>query len=468
MRWHPGSRNFGSPKAKATADSTASSTPTRSPDTASVASDDTDVRTQWVRDTGQMEREPFNLLSFSDPLVADDRDVWWIVDARKLSGRHRVVVSPPFRLPQLPAAVFRLMITARGVGRDATFKNGQGAVTIQLKCESDLSQLMPTKLSFDLRAGNCCQSTDHDFTRSVLLEFPSELYPVQALDEARTCLVIRLSWLSTRVSDSTLDQDESLGGAPTVWRATCSTPQFSPTIVGAHSKLVNTETEPSEASSACAAAAPPPPPPSPPTPSPPPPFTAQTPFVVGPPPRAGASASETSCAFSAGTPYGLQAQGATVALSRAERRAQALSTSLRVSRTVGRVDVAWTIDANRLVRRNKVVVSPSFELPLLPSAATFKLLCTPTGPPTRTSKAACQARVELKCEDELKGCSCGELRCRLTLLGRTGEGDIVAHDFQASPMCTFPNDLHLRDAIDEELEVLLMQLTVFPLAAVRP
>lgn len=68
----------------------------------------------------------------------------WVVDARKLGGNDKQVVSPPFKVhlaPSCPEATFKVLLypkashDARG---GAAFKKSRGRGFLKLKCESDV------------------------------------------------------------------------------------------------------------------------------------------------------------------------------------------------------------------------------------------------------------------------------------------------------------------------------------------
>lgn len=80
--------------------------------------------------------------------------VEWIVDARKIKGTDKVIVSPPFEVPSLSSSIFKMMITPKLVmeGKGgASFKKSKGRGTVQLKCESQLDD--GGTLAFQMSAG---------------------------------------------------------------------------------------------------------------------------------------------------------------------------------------------------------------------------------------------------------------------------------------------------------------------------
>jgi hypothetical protein len=113
-----------------------------------------------------MAQEKFSqTVHMSQPIViscTQDKNVTrieWMVDARKIKGTDKVIVSPPFEVPSLSSAVFKMMITPKFVmeGKGgASFKKSKGKGTVQLKCESQLGD--EGTLAFQISAG--CQESN--------------------------------------------------------------------------------------------------------------------------------------------------------------------------------------------------------------------------------------------------------------------------------------------------------------------
>lgn len=356
----------------------------------SYLSDDPDLSgAKHEHDTGQRE-----CLSWSTPLTSEERCVRWLVDSRQLTGRRRVVVSPPFQLPALRGAIFRLMLTPQGVSRH--FRKKQVPVAVQLKCETDLSGQNSQQMSFHLavgdqielsRSGDLSQCAQHDFTDSAVCAFPSELCPADILEESQTGLVISLFPLPhMAVSETTLGS------------AASSSPQLS-SLSDGMAKLPSSECEPLEPSV----------------------------YEVG----------------ERQQPLASPARFATATPTRVERRALSADDSQLAARSFAQhLEVRWAPDSTR--RRSRVLVSPSFQLPVAATLATFKLLLVP-------ASSGKEVKVQVKCEEELP--TSAPLRCQLTIGQKAG--DVVAHDFQSNPVCAFEQELNLAQS---ELAVLL---TVF-------
>jgi len=121
------------------------------------------------KDAVCIARQP---LQTTQPIVISctkDQDVTrveWIVDARKIRGTDKVIVSPPFEIPSMLSAVFKMMITPKfameGKG-GASFKKSKGKGTVQLKCESHLDD--DGTLFFQIQTG-----CDESIVSSVCVE----------------------------------------------------------------------------------------------------------------------------------------------------------------------------------------------------------------------------------------------------------------------------------------------------------
>lgn len=107
----------------------------------------------------------------------------WTVDARKLRGNDKQVVSPPFEIcfgPQFPKVIFKLMIypKASNLTRGgAAFKKSNGRGYIQLKCEGDISESI-AQAAFWISIGSGDQEqpprgpVSHNFSRGAVCGLP--------------------------------------------------------------------------------------------------------------------------------------------------------------------------------------------------------------------------------------------------------------------------------------------------------
>merc|ERR1719210_59471 len=74
----------------------------------------------------------------------------WTVDAQKLQGNDRQIMSPPFELSFGPNVMFTMTIYPRG---GSCFRNAGGKGYIRLKCEDELPEAMAHD-SFCFSIGN--------------------------------------------------------------------------------------------------------------------------------------------------------------------------------------------------------------------------------------------------------------------------------------------------------------------------
>lgn len=125
-----------------------------------------------------------------------DKDVTrieWIVDARKIKGTDKVVVSPPFEMPSMFSAIFKMMITPKFVmnGKGgASFKKSKGKGSVQLKCESQLG-VNEGSMFFQIRIGcndcnlSCVRQEEWNFADVPLYTCQEERDFTKSLDVAR-------------------------------------------------------------------------------------------------------------------------------------------------------------------------------------------------------------------------------------------------------------------------------------------
>eukprot|EP00927_Polykrikos_kofoidii_P033639 TRINITY_DN28462_c0_g1_i1.p1 TRINITY_DN28462_c0_g1~~TRINITY_DN28462_c0_g1_i1.p1 ORF type:complete len:572 (-),score=118.72 TRINITY_DN28462_c0_g1_i1:298-2013(-) len=80
------------------------------------------------------------------------RRIYWTVDAAKLHGSDRIVVSPAFEIPLFSPAEFKMMLSPRAGG---SFRKAKGHGVVQLKLEAYGRELEQTKpLTFSMTIGN--------------------------------------------------------------------------------------------------------------------------------------------------------------------------------------------------------------------------------------------------------------------------------------------------------------------------
>jgi hypothetical protein len=136
----------------------------------------------------------------------------WIVDARKMKGNDRQVVSPPFELPVFAASgqeaqvTFKLMICAlsRGDWKGGTsFKKSSSKGVIHLKCEGDLDESV-ADVSFCFAVGSAAGlptslprgPLTHNFARCAVGRLPDDQAEwdfTSAVDEDSLTLLVRVA-----------------------------------------------------------------------------------------------------------------------------------------------------------------------------------------------------------------------------------------------------------------------------------
>jgi len=108
--------------------------------------------------------------------TATSAKVVWVMDARKLMSKDRMLVSPAFELPMGRPVKFRMMLQPKdtpGKSGGGSFEKSRGRGHIQLKCEGDLAE--EAALSFKLAAGKAAWRgpVRHDFAESSVACLPA-------------------------------------------------------------------------------------------------------------------------------------------------------------------------------------------------------------------------------------------------------------------------------------------------------
>jgi hypothetical protein len=109
----------------------------------------------------------------------------WTVDAKKLRGSDKQVVSPPFDVtlfPGAPPCTLKLMLYPKatpGIKGGTSFRKAAGVGHIQLKCCSELLEAHPaTSICVAVGAGSKLQSPrgpfKHGFGSSSVFNLPKE------------------------------------------------------------------------------------------------------------------------------------------------------------------------------------------------------------------------------------------------------------------------------------------------------
>lgn len=127
--------------------------------------------------------------------------VRWTVDARKLKGNDKTVVSPPFEIPLKAAGTFKMMInpTPSRLKGGATFRNSNGRGSVQLKC--DTASESKVRICFSI--GNVPEEpprgpVEHNFALNGVCGLPKDFAEfdfTKAVDEAAKTFMICLDFL---------------------------------------------------------------------------------------------------------------------------------------------------------------------------------------------------------------------------------------------------------------------------------
>jgi len=150
--------------------------------------------------------QPQTLLRASSP--GGVLHVRWTVDARKLRGRDKIAVSPPFELDS-PRGTFRLMLCPKAVSDrkgGASFQKAKGRGFVQVKCEAALGEatagVLSLRISVDSgRPGSAAQEPSrgpvrHDFAQSGVCCHEEEWNFTQAVDEASQTFAVSVELLT--------------------------------------------------------------------------------------------------------------------------------------------------------------------------------------------------------------------------------------------------------------------------------
>jgi len=105
--------------------------------------------------------------------------ITWVVDAKRLQTKDRMLVSPAFELPMGRPIPFRLMVQPKDVSHGKggeSFAKARGFGSIQLKCEEAFMEHVagPTVLAFRLAVGTATWRgpVRHDFAAASAMGLP--------------------------------------------------------------------------------------------------------------------------------------------------------------------------------------------------------------------------------------------------------------------------------------------------------
>merc|ERR1712113_639885 len=94
--------------------------------------------------------------------------IYWTVDARKLNGSSRTVVSPGFEIVQGGPPAFRMRVSPQVISTEkggASFRKSKGRGIIQLKCEADLSPCDSSIVTFRISVGKSREHVKNEVPR---------------------------------------------------------------------------------------------------------------------------------------------------------------------------------------------------------------------------------------------------------------------------------------------------------------
>merc|ERR1740121_1863629 len=124
--------------------------------------------------------------------------VRWTVDARKLRGNDKTVVSPPFEIPAKASGTFKMMInpTASKLKGGATFRNSAGKGSVQLKCDTASETKLQIRFSIGSKSEEPSRGpVEHNFALNGVCGLPKEIAEwdfTRVVDETAKTFVVCL------------------------------------------------------------------------------------------------------------------------------------------------------------------------------------------------------------------------------------------------------------------------------------
>lgn len=128
----------------------------------------------------------------------------WVVDARKLKGTDKQIVSPPFEVtlvPGMPPFSFKMTLVPKTIDRGgASFKKAEGVGHVQMKCHTDEDELKPLdRTRIRVSVGNEAQDIrgpfGHSFYDNLVFNLPKSQADWDfgaAADAAALALLVRV------------------------------------------------------------------------------------------------------------------------------------------------------------------------------------------------------------------------------------------------------------------------------------
>eukprot|EP00927_Polykrikos_kofoidii_P084148 TRINITY_DN8797_c0_g1_i1.p1 TRINITY_DN8797_c0_g1~~TRINITY_DN8797_c0_g1_i1.p1 ORF type:complete len:273 (-),score=45.77 TRINITY_DN8797_c0_g1_i1:452-1270(-) len=120
----------------------------------------------------------------------------WTVDARKLSSKDNVIVSPSFELPLANLTPFKIMLRPKQTSLrkgGSCFHKSVGVGTVHVKCEAGLlgeAGIFTLRSSVGKQA--LCQKIRHDFSQSAAWSMPEDCYFSDAVDATTRSFAVNL------------------------------------------------------------------------------------------------------------------------------------------------------------------------------------------------------------------------------------------------------------------------------------
>lgn len=126
--------------------------------------------------------------------------VRWTVDARKLKGNDKTVVSPPFEIPSKATGTFKMMINPAPskLKGGATFRNSSGRGYVQLKCDTASESTLRIRFAIGHGEEEPRGPLEHNFAFNGVCGLPKEIAEwdfTKVVDEAAKTFVVCLELL---------------------------------------------------------------------------------------------------------------------------------------------------------------------------------------------------------------------------------------------------------------------------------
>lgn len=361
--------------------------------------------------------------------------VHWPVDARKLRGRDKQIISPSFEIQQ--GLTFRLMVKPTFMGEkkgQASFSKARGRGSVELKFVEGAAAAPVVRFRVKVGQGEPRGPVVGDFGRRTFCGLPKDIEEFDfqsAVDPETSTFLVSLEVLPTPAAGSRggvpSDSGEPMKVEP--MKVDLKPPGAPPPGLWSEASMISTV---SAASTLTAEAG-----------------------VDG---EEGSAPGEAAAA----------AAGASAMEERPLERESSVARALRVepSDAEGHLKVQWPVDARILRRRDRQVISPSFDI----FGAAFKLMVKPKQMGERRceasfGKARGRGTVELKV---VEGAAAAPAIRFQIAVGQEAPRGPVEGDFSQGSVCGLPTNIEEFDflsAVDSETSTFLVSLEVLPAAA---